>query len=166
MNAEGFSLRAKEDKPGIRASSTTNLIMENVRIPKSNLIGEPGQGFKIAIQTLDAGCIGVDGQAMGIASAFIDCAVRCTLERNAFSKPITTIQTIKNTISQMVVARGGAWLITWRAAQLQLKDDRERFTGEVAMVKLALSEAATMCAHQTGFGSGCITFSYLPAGAP
>mmetsp|Transcript_27982 Transcript_27982/g.58345 ORF Transcript_27982/g.58345 Transcript_27982/m.58345 type:complete len:499 (+) Transcript_27982:218-1714(+) len=146
MDAPGFSLGAKEDKLGIRASSTSNLIMDNVRIPKSHLIGEPGQGFKIAMQTLDGGRIGVAGQALGIASASIDCAVKYALERHAFGKPIAEMQTIQNKISQMVVARDGARLLTWRAAQL--KDNGERFTREAAMAKLAASEAATMCAHQ------------------
>mmetsp|Transcript_18228 Transcript_18228/g.33021 ORF Transcript_18228/g.33021 Transcript_18228/m.33021 type:complete len:469 (+) Transcript_18228:98-1504(+) len=146
MNAPGFSLGAKEDKLGIRASSTANLIMDNVRIPKSNLIGEPGQGFKIAMQTLDGGRIGVAGQALGIASASIDCAVRYALERNAFGNPISEKQSIQNIISKMVVARDSARLLTWRAAQM--KDNGERYTREAAMAKLAASEAATMCAHQ------------------
>lgn len=146
MDVEGFSLGAKEDKLGIRASSTSNLIMDNVRIPKGNLIGEPGQGFKIAMQTLDGGRIGVAGQALGIASASIDCAVRYALERNAFGKPISQLQTIQNKISQMTVARDAARLLTWRAAQM--KDNGERYTREAAMAKLAASEAATMCAHQ------------------
>ncbi|KAL9188939.1 hypothetical protein ACHAXT_011429 [Thalassiosira profunda] len=146
MDAPGFSLGAKEDKLGIRASSTSNLIMDNVRIPKGNLIGEPGQGFKIAMQTLDGGRIGVAGQALGIASASIDCAVRYALERNAFGKPISQLQSIQNMISKMVVARDSARLLTWRAAQL--KDNGEKYTREAAMAKLAASEAATMCAHQ------------------
>eukprot|EP00571_Detonula_confervacea_P004722 CAMPEP_0172314102 /NCGR_PEP_ID=MMETSP1058-20130122/21660_1 /TAXON_ID=83371 /ORGANISM="Detonula confervacea, Strain CCMP 353" /LENGTH=474 /DNA_ID=CAMNT_0013027877 /DNA_START=60 /DNA_END=1484 /DNA_ORIENTATION=- len=146
MNAPGFSLGAKEDKLGIRASSTANLIMDNVRIPKSNLIGETGQGFKIAMQTLDGGRIGVAGQALGIASASIDCAVRYALERNAFGKPISELQSIQNMISKMTVARDSARLLTWRAAQM--KDNGERYTREAAMAKLAASEAATMCAHQ------------------
>ncbi|ACI65058.1 acyl-coa dehydrogenase [Thalassiosira pseudonana CCMP1335] len=145
-NLPGFSLGAKEDKLGIRASSTANLIMENVRIPKSNLIGELGQGFKIAMQTLDGGRIGVAGQALGIASASIDCAVKYALERNAFGKPIAELQSIQNKISAMVVARDSARLLTWRAAQL--KDNKERYTREAAMAKLAASEAATMCSHQ------------------
>jgi len=146
MDAPGFSLGAKEDKLGIRASSTSNLIMEGVRIPKDYLLGEPGQGFKIAMQTLDGGRIGVAGQALGIASASIDCAVKYALERQAFGKPIASLQSIQNKISQMVVARDAARLLTWRAAQL--KDNGERFTREAAMAKLAASEAATMCSHQ------------------
>ena len=93
--------------------------MENVRIPKSNLIGELGQGFKIAMQTLDGGRIGVAGQALGIASASIDCAVKYALERNAFGKPIAELQSIQNKISAMVVARDSARLLTWRAAQVR-----------------------------------------------
>ena len=146
MDTEGFSLGAKEDKLGIRASSTANLIMDNVRIPKENLIGEQGMGFKIAMTTLDGGRIGIAGQALGIASASIDCAVNYALERQAFGKPIAQLQSIQNKISAMVLARDAARLLTWRAAQL--KDAGERFTREAAMAKLAASEAATMCSHQ------------------
>lgn len=145
-DAEGFSLGAKEDKLGIRASSTANLIMDNVRIPKHYLLGQPGEGFKIAMKTLDGGRIGVAGQALGIASASIDCAVKYALERQAFGKPIANFQMIQHMISQMVVARDAARLLTWRAAQM--KDRNERYTREAAMAKLAASEAATMCAHQ------------------
>lgn len=137
---------AKEDKLGIRASSTANLIMENVRIPGDSLLGELGQGFKIAMQTLDGGRIGVAGQGLGIASASIDCAVKYALERTAFGKPIANFQLIQKKISDMVLARDSARLLTWRAAQL--KDAGENFTREAAMAKLAASEAATMCAHQ------------------
>lgn len=147
MDAEGFSLGAKEDKLGIRASSTSNLIMENVRIPKRNLLGKEGEGFKIAMQTLDGGRIGVAGQALGIASASIDCAAKYALEREAFGKPIASLQSIQNKISQMTVARDAARLLTWRAAMM--KDAGEKYTREAAMAKLAASEAATMCAHQS-----------------
>jgi butyryl-CoA dehydrogenase len=146
MDTPGFSLGAKEEKLGIRASSTSNLIMDQVRIPKDCLLGEPGQGFKIAMKTLDGGRIGVAGQALGIASASIDCAVKYALERQAFGKPIAELQSIQNKISAMMVARDAARLLTWRAAQL--KDSGESFTREAAMGKLAASEAATMCAHQ------------------
>jgi butyryl-CoA dehydrogenase len=147
MDSEGFSLGAKEDKLGIRASSTSNLIMDNVRIPESYLIGQPGEGFKIAMTTLDGGRIGVAGQALGIASASIDCAVKYALERIAFGKPIAQLQSIQNKISAMTLARDAARLLTWRAAQL--KDAGQKYTREAAMAKLAASEAATMCAHQS-----------------
>lgn len=142
----GFSLGAKEDKLGIRASSTSNLIFDDVRIPKSNLLGTEGMGFRIAMQTLDGGRIGVAGQALGIASASIDCAVRYSHERSAFGKPISTLQSIQNIISKMVNARDAARLLTWRAAQK--KDKGEKYTREAAQAKLMASEAATMCAHQ------------------
>jgi butyryl-CoA dehydrogenase len=146
MDSPGFSLGAKEDKLGIRASSTSNLIMENVKIPANHLLGQPGEGFKIAMKTLDGGRIGVAGQALGIASASIDCAVKYALERQAFGKPIAELQSIQNKISDMVVARDAARLLTWRAAQM--KDAGQKYTREAAMAKLAASEAATMCSHQ------------------
>jgi butyryl-CoA dehydrogenase len=145
-DAPGFSLGAKEDKLGIRASSTANLIMDQVRIPASNLVGNLGEGFKIAMTTLDGGRIGVAGQALGIASASIDCAVKYALERNAFGSPISDLQSIQNKISAMVMARDSARLLTWRAAQM--KDAGQKYTREAAMAKLAASEAATLCSHQ------------------
>jgi len=145
-NSEGYSLGAKEDKLGIRASSTANVILDNVRVPGKNLIGKEGEGFKIAMTTLDGGRIGVAGQALGIASASIDCAVKYALERKAFDQPIANFQLIQLKISKMVLARDQARLLTWRAAQL--KDAGESFSREAAMAKLAASEAATMCSHQ------------------
>jgi butyryl-CoA dehydrogenase len=103
-------------------------------------------GFKIAMMTLDAGRIGIAGQALGIASASIDCAVKYALEREAFGQPIGKLQSIQNKISKMSVARDSARLLTWRAAELKDKD--LPYTKEAAMAKLAASEAATMCAHQ------------------
>jgi len=144
--SEGYSLGAKEDKLGIRASSTANVILDNVRVPGNNMIGKEGEGFKIAMTTLDGGRIGVAGQALGIASASIDCAVKYALERKSFDQPIANFQMIQLKISQMVVARDQARLLTWRAAQL--KDAGENFTREAAMAKLSASEAATMCSHQ------------------
>jgi len=145
-SAEGYSLGAKEDKLGIRASSTANVILDNVRIPGKNLLGKEGEGFKIAMSTLDGGRIGVAGQALGIASASIDCAVKYALERKAFDQPIANFQMIQLKISKMALARDQARLLTWRAAQL--KDAGEIYTREAAMAKLAASEAATMCSHQ------------------
>ncbi|GMH64325.1 hypothetical protein TrRE_jg12608, partial [Triparma retinervis] len=92
----GFSLGEKEDKLGIRASSTGNLIMEDVEVPAENLLGEEGMGFKIAMMTLDAGRIGIAGQALGIATASIDCAVKYALDRQAFGSPISKLQSIQN----------------------------------------------------------------------
>ena len=105
-----------------------------------------GQGFKIAMTTLDGGRIGVAGQALGIASASIDCAVKYALERQAFGKPIAEMQTIQNKISTMTMERDAARLLTWRAAQV--KDAGLNYTREAAMAKLKASEVATMCSHQ------------------
>ncbi len=153
-SAEGYSLGAKEDKLGIRASSTANVILENVRVPGNALLGQEGEGFKIAMSTLDGGRIGVAGQALGIASASIDCAVKYSMERQAFGKPIANFQMIQLKISKMVLARDQARLLTWRAAQL--KDAGENYSREAAMAKLAASEAATMCAHQAIQILGCV----------
>ena len=172
-DSSGFSLGAKEDKLGICASSTGNLILEDVSVPASNMLGDPGMGFKIAMMTLDAGrsvsysdClatkvlsltrslrssfvhfrIGIAGQALGIASASIDCAAKYALERKAFGAPIAKLQMVQDKLAKMALARDSARLLTWRAAML--KDSGKGYTKEAAMAKLAASEAATMCAHQ------------------
>ena len=135
-----------QDKLGICASSTGNLIMEDVSVPAANMLGDPGMGFKIAMMTLDAGRIGIAGQALGIASASIDCAAKYALERKAFGAPISKLQMVQDKLAKMALARDSARLLTWRAAQL--KDAGKGYTKEAAMAKLAASEAATMCAHQ------------------
>ncbi|KAK7072309.1 hypothetical protein SK128_026695, partial [Halocaridina rubra] len=96
---EGLSLGKKEDKLGIRASGTCNLIFEDCEIPKANLIGAPGMGFKIAMMTLDAGRIGIAGQALGIAQAAFDCAIDYASKRMAFDAPIIKMQTIQTPIA-------------------------------------------------------------------
>ncbi|KAM6193552.1 short-chain specific acyl-CoA dehydrogenase, mitochondrial isoform 2-T2 [Sarcoramphus papa] len=146
MPTAGLSLGKKEDKLGIRASSTANLIFEDCRIPKANLLGQLGMGFKIAMQTLDAGRIGIASQALGIAQAALDCAVDYAEKRMAFGSPITKLQAVQFKLADMAVSLEGARLLTWRAAML--KDNGKPFTKEAAMAKLAASEAATAIAHQ------------------
>jgi len=102
--------------------------------------------LRSAQMTLDAGRIGIAGQALGIASAAIDCAAKYALERNAFGNSISKLQAIQQKISMMSLARDSARLLTWRAAMI--KDSGGDYTKEAAMAKLAASEAATMCAHQ------------------
>ncbi|XP_035412621.1 short-chain specific acyl-CoA dehydrogenase, mitochondrial isoform X1 [Cygnus atratus] len=126
MPTPGLSLGKKEDKLGIRASSTANLIFEDCRIPKANLLGQLGMGFKIAMQTLDAGRIGIASQALGIAQAALDCAVDYAEKRMAFGSPITKLQAIQFKLADMAVALEGARLLTWRAAML--KDNGKPFT--------------------------------------
>lgn len=146
-DTEGFSLGAKEDKLGIRASSTANLIFEDCVIPKENLIGNEGEGFKIAMQTLDAGRIGVAGQALGIAQAAYDVAVDYAQQRKAFGKPIGNLQMIQAKLADMAVEIESARLLTWNSARL--KDAKQPYSRAAAMAKLKASETATKVAHQS-----------------
>uniref|UniRef100_A0A6I8S1Z8 Short-chain specific acyl-CoA dehydrogenase, mitochondrial n=1 Tax=Xenopus tropicalis TaxID=8364 RepID=A0A6I8S1Z8_XENTR len=146
MPTPGLSLGKKEDKLGIRASSTANLIFEDCRIPRQNLLGQPGMGFKIAMQTLDAGRIGIASQALGIGQAALDCAVDYAEKRLAFGAPISKLQAIQFKLADMALALESARLLTWRAAMM--KDNKKPFTKEAAMAKLAASEAATQISHQ------------------
>lgn len=142
----GFSYGKKEDKLGIRGSSTCSLIFEDCAIPKENLLGGEGLGFKIAMMTLDAGRIGIAGQALGIAQASLECAVDYANKRIAFGKPISKMQTIQNKIADMALKIESSRLLTWRAAVL--KDEKKPYTKEAAMAKLSASEASTFCSHQ------------------
>ncbi|XP_038619559.1 short-chain specific acyl-CoA dehydrogenase, mitochondrial [Tachyglossus aculeatus] len=146
MPTPGLSLGKKEDKLGIRASSTANLIFEDCRIPRHHVLGELGQGFKIAMQTLDMGRIGIASQALGIAQAALDCAVDYAEKRVAFGAPLTKLQGIQFKLADMALALESARLLTWRAAML--KDNGKPYGKEAAMAKLAASEAATSIAHQ------------------
>ncbi|KAG5176483.1 acyl-CoA dehydrogenase [Tribonema minus] len=143
---DGFSLGKKEDKLGIRASSTSNLIFEDCRLPASSLLGAKGAGFKIAMGTLDTGRIGVAAQALGIAQASLDCAVKYATERKAFGTPISSLYAIQHKLSDMANRVDAARLLTWRAAAT--KDAGRSYTREAAQAKLVASEAATFCAHQ------------------
>ena len=146
MPTQGLSLGKKEDKLGIRASSTCNLIFEACRIPKNSMLGEPGAGFKIAMGTLDGGRIGIAAQALGIAQAALEASVGYSKERLAFGAPIEKLQAIQFKIADMALRLEAARLLTWRAASL--KDAGLKYTKEAAMAKLAASEAATFVSHQ------------------
>ncbi|XP_030623166.1 short-chain specific acyl-CoA dehydrogenase, mitochondrial [Chanos chanos] len=146
MPHPGLSLGKKEDKLGIRASSTANLILEDCRIPLGNMLGQRGMGFKIAMQTLDSGRIGIAAQALGIAQAALDCAADYAHKRTAFGAPIGKMQAIQFKLADMAVALESARLLTWKAALL--RDAKKPFSKEAAMAKLAASEAATFISHQ------------------
>merc|ERR1712223_1128 len=143
---EGLSLGKKEDKLGIRASSTSNVIFEDCQIPKENLVGEPGMGFKIAMKTLDAGRIGIAAQALGIAKNSFDTAVEYSAKRNSMGIPISKHQMIQHKIADMALKIEMAELMMYKAAAL--KDEGKPYTKEAAMAKLACSETATYVAHQ------------------
>ena len=143
----GLSLGKKEDKLGIRASSTSNVIFEDCQIPKDHLLGEPGMGFKIAMKTLDGGRIGIAAQALGIAKNSFDTAVDYAAKRNSFGAPIAKLQMIQQKIADMALRIEMAELMMYKAAAL--KDAGKPFTKEAAMAKLAASETATYVAHQS-----------------
>lgn len=143
---DGLQLGKKEDKLGIRASSTCLLIFEDCAIAKNSVLGDPGFGFKIAMMTLDSGRIGIASQALGIGQAALDVAVDYADKRQAFGKPIAKLQAIQMKIAEMAMRLESARLLTWRAAIL--KDEGKPYTKEAAMAKLAASEMATFNAHQ------------------
>jgi len=146
MPYEGLTLGKKEEKLGITATSTCNLIFEDCKIPKSFLLGSRGDGFKIAMKTLDSGRIGIAAQALGIAQASLELAVLYAKERVAFGKPISKLQSIQNKISDMSVRIEQSRLLTWKACFL--KDTNQNFSKMSAMAKLSASETATFVAHQ------------------
>ncbi|XP_073737102.1 short-chain specific acyl-CoA dehydrogenase, mitochondrial isoform X2 [Callorhinus ursinus] len=118
MPTPGLTLGKKEDKLGIRASSTANLIFEDCRIPKDSLLGEPGMGFRIAMQTLDMGRIGIASQALGISQAALDCAVNYAENRRAFGAPLTKLQSIQEAAMAKLAASEAATAITHQAIQI------------------------------------------------
>jgi len=144
-DSPGFSLGAKEDKLGIRGSSTCNLILDHVKVPGKALLGPQGSGFKVAMTTLDAGRIGIAAQALGIGQAALEVATKYALEREAFGKKISGLYAIQHKLSEVACRVEGARLLTWRAAVV--KDAGGDYTKEAAMAKLCASEAATFAAH-------------------
>lgn len=139
-NTPGLSVGKVEHKLGIRGSGTSQLIFENVKIPAEQMIGKEGDGFKIAMATLDGGRIGIAAQALGIARAAIDAAKKFAHERETFGKPIAKHQGIQFMFADMATRLDAARLLVWRAAVMQ--DKGVKFTREAAMGKLYASEAA------------------------
>ena len=137
----GFSVGKHEKKMGIRGSSTCDLIFEDCIVPKENLLGEIGKGFKIAMTTLDGGRIGIGAQALGIAQAAIDECVKYTKERVQFGKRISQFQNTQFQLADMQAKLDGARLLIYRAAQA--KQDHEPYSHLAAMGKLMASEVAS-----------------------
>jgi butyryl-CoA dehydrogenase len=140
----GFSVGAVEKKLGIKASGTAELIMEDCRIPEENLLGQVGQGFFVAMNTLDGGRIGIASQALGIARAALEAATEYSKTRVQFGAPISKLQAIQWMIADMATELDAARLLTLRAAFL--KDHKLRYEKEAAMAKLFASEAASRIA--------------------
>lgn len=141
----GYVVGAEEKKLGIRGSNTVELHFENCRVPKDKILGKVGDGFKIAMQTLDGGRIGIAAQALGIGQACIDAAVKYAHQRHAFGKPLAEIEAIQIKIADMAMEVQASRLLTLHAAWA--KDQGVRFSKEAAMAKLHASEAATRAAH-------------------
>jgi len=136
----GFSVGKKEDKLGIRASSTCELIFEGCRVPKENTLGEPGKGYKIAIETLNEGRIGIGAQMAGLAEGVFQLALKYAQERHQFGKPISEFQAVQFELAEMATQIEAARLLTYNAARL--RDLRLPFVKESAMAKLYASRAA------------------------
>ena len=151
----GFSVGKKEDKTGIRASSTCELILEDCRVPKENVLGEPGKGYKIAIETLNEGRIGIGAQMIGVARGALEHAIAYTKERKQFSQRIADFQGVQFQIAQAATDLEAARLMVYNAARL--KDAKKSFLREAAMAKLFSSqvcERVTSLAVQLYGGNG------------
>ncbi len=149
---DGFTTGKKENKLGIRASDTCELYFDDCRIPAENLIGKEGDGFKIAMKTLDGGRIGIASQALGIGRAALEESVRYAQERKQFGKPISTFGAIREKIAKMSINLDAARLLTHKAAVL--KDKKKPYSKVSAQAKWLASktamEAATECVQIFG----------------
>ena len=137
----GFSIGKHEEKMGIRASSTCELIFENCIVPKENLLGEEGKGFKIAMMTLDGGRIGIAAQALGIAQGAIDVTKEYVKTRVQFGKPLSSFQNTQFEMAEMQAMVDASRLLVYRAACA--KDNHEPYSHLAAMAKLVASETAS-----------------------
>ncbi len=141
---EGFTIGKLEETMGVRASGTCPLTFDNVKVPKENLVGEEGRGFNIAMATLDCGRIGIAAQAVGIAQAALDEALKYSKEREQFKRPISKFQLVQEMLVNMAVGVDAARLMMQRAA---LKKDRgQKFSKEASMAKLFASQVAVQAA--------------------
>jgi short/branched chain acyl-CoA dehydrogenase len=142
----GFRVGKKEDKLGIRASSTCELILDGCRVPKSNMLGETGRGYKVAIETLNEGRIGIAAQMTGIAQGALDHAVQYAKQRKQFDKPIAEFQAIQFQLARLATDVEAARLMTYNAARL--KDAGQPFLKEAAMAKYFCSQVAERVASE------------------
>ena len=136
----GFSVGKKEDKLGIRASSTTELILDACEVPEENLLGAEGQGYKIAIETLNEGRIGIGAQMIGVSRGALDAAIAYVQERKQFGKAVADFQAVQFQIAQAATELEAARLMVYNASRL--KDGGHAFTTEAAMAKLFSSQVA------------------------
>jgi len=142
----GFTVGHKEDKLGIRASSTCELLFDNCEVPAENLLGEPGKGYKIAIETLNEGRIGIGAQMLGLAEGAWGHAARYAKERRQFGKTIAEFQAVQFALAQMATDIEATRLLVYNAARL--KDAGQPYVKEAAMTKLFASQVAERVASQ------------------
>jgi acyl-CoA dehydrogenase len=138
--AQGFTVGKKEDKLGIRASSTCELLLENCRVPRTNVLGEPGKGYKVAIETLNEGRIGIGAQMIGLAQGAPDHTLKYIRERKQFGRTIGDFQGVQFQIARAATELEAARLLVYNAARL--RDAGESFLKEAAMCKIFASEVA------------------------
>src|SRR6476661_2102041 len=136
----GFTVGKKEDKLGIRASSTCELILEDCRVPKENVLGEVGKGYKIAIETLNEGRIGIGAQMLGLARGAWESALKYSQERKQFGKSISDFQGVQFQLAQMAIEIEAVKMLVYNAARM--KDAGMNFVKEAAMTKLFASQVA------------------------
>jgi butyryl-CoA dehydrogenase/short/branched chain acyl-CoA dehydrogenase len=136
----GFQVGKKEDKLGIRASSTCELILEGCRVPKENVLGEVGKGYRIAIETLNEGRIGIGAQMVGVSQGSFEHGLRYAQERHQFGRPIAEFQAVQFLLAELATELEAARLLTYNAARL--RDTGAPFIKEAAMAKLFASRAA------------------------
>ena len=142
----GFTSEILKWKMGLRGSTTARLKLENVKIPKSNMLGEPGKGFRIALTTLDSARTGVASQAVGIAQRAFDESIKYAKTRKQFGAPIAKLQAVQWMIADMSTRLEAARLLTYKVAMME--DKGERFSKEAAQAKLFAAEAANFCADK------------------
>ncbi|KAL5278831.1 ACADS.2 family protein [Megaselia abdita] len=146
LNSHGVSKGKPEDKMGIRASSTCQITLKDVKVPAENILGEVGQGFKIAMQQLNKARLGIASQALGIAQASLEQAVLYSIERKQFGKTLSDLQAVKIRIAQVAAKVEASRLLVRKATALA--DKGEPFIKNAAMAKLVASETANFAAHQ------------------
>jgi butyryl-CoA dehydrogenase/short/branched chain acyl-CoA dehydrogenase len=142
----GFQVGKKEDKLGIRASSTCELILENCEVPRENVLGEVGKGYKVSIETLNEGRIGIGAQMIGLASGALESGIQYAKEREQFGQPIARFQAIQFQIAELATQLEAARLLVYNAARL--KDARLPFVKEAAMAKYFSSHVAEKVTSQ------------------
>lgn len=145
LNSSGVQKGRNERKIGLRASSTCNIMLNDVRVPSKNVLGAPCEGFRIAMQQLDEARIGIAALGLGIAQASLDTAINYASQRIAFRKPILEMSNVQIRLAEMALKIEASRLLVRQAANL--KDENLKSTKFISMAKWHASETATFCAH-------------------